>query len=77
MSSQPVVVENDSNNNNNASENWSAARLFQASYKDLGSPSAVEDRFYRHLLEHCQEIYRIASYRFNGHQNGTHKIITI
>ena len=29
---------------------WSAEKLSQASYKDLGSPSQVEERFYRHLL---------------------------
>lgn len=29
---------------------WSAKKLAQASYKDLGSPSVVEDRFYRHLM---------------------------
>jgi len=36
---------------------WTAERLFQASYKDLGSPAQVEDRFYRHLLssETCRE----------------------
>src|SRR3569623_2028382 len=29
---------------------WTAERLQQASYKDLGSPSQVEERFYHHLL---------------------------
>ena len=29
---------------------WTAERLQRASYKDLGSPSEVEDRFLRHLL---------------------------
>jgi DNA replicative helicase MCM subunit Mcm2 (Cdc46/Mcm family) len=29
---------------------WTAERLQQASYKDLGSPAAVENRFYQYLL---------------------------
>ena len=29
---------------------WTAERLHQASYKDLGSPAQVEERFYQHLL---------------------------
>ena len=29
---------------------WTAERLQRASYKDLGSPSEVEDRFLQHLL---------------------------
>lgn len=33
-----------------SAEPWTAQRLHQASYKDLGSPVEVEARFYRHLL---------------------------
>ena len=33
---------------------WTAERLWQASYKDLGSPAVVEERFLRHLLNNCQ-----------------------
>lgn len=33
---------------------WTAERLVRASYKDLGTPAQVEERFYRHLLEYSQ-----------------------
>ena len=38
-------------------QHWSAEQLAQASYKDLGSPSHVEHRFYQHLLlsETCRQ----------------------
>jgi DNA replicative helicase MCM subunit Mcm2 (Cdc46/Mcm family) len=36
-------------------EHWNAAKLLGASYKDLGSPGAVEDRFLRHLLRSCRD----------------------
>jgi DNA replicative helicase MCM subunit Mcm2 (Cdc46/Mcm family) len=32
------------------SDTWTAEKLQRASYKDLGSPSEVEDRFRKHLL---------------------------
>ena len=32
---------------------WTPERLIQASYKDLGSPAAVQDSFLQHLLQHC------------------------
>lgn len=35
-------------------EAWTAERLIRASYKDLGSPAQVEDRFFRHLLKSCR-----------------------
>ena len=34
-------------------DHWPAAKLVQASYRDLGSPQHVEDRFVRHLLGPC------------------------
>ena len=37
-----------------AHEVWTAERLVRASYKDLGTPAQVEERFYRHLLLHSQ-----------------------
>ena len=39
-------------------QGWSAAKLIQASYKDLGSPQQVEDRFVQHLQDHCQDAIR-------------------
>jgi DNA helicase MCM9 len=33
------------------SHEWTAERLVRASYKDLGSPAEVEERFFRHLLK--------------------------
>lgn len=39
----PGVLESES-------ETWTAEKLQRASYKDLGSPSEVEDRFMKHLL---------------------------
>jgi len=50
-------VENTPANNSNGDDNgghrsvWTAERLFRASYKDLGSPGEVTERFYRHLLQ--------------------------
>jgi len=35
-------------------EPWTAARLVRASYKDLGTPAHVEERFFHHLLQYCQ-----------------------
>jgi DNA helicase MCM9 len=35
-------------------ESWTAERLVRASYKDLGTPAQVEERFYRHLLQYSQ-----------------------
>lgn len=35
-------------------EEWSAERLIHASYKDLGTPAQVEERFFRHLLKCCR-----------------------
>ncbi|KAL3944000.1 MAG: hypothetical protein SGBAC_001910 [Bacillariaceae sp.] len=34
-------------------DGWTAEKLQRATYKDLGSPSQVEDRFLRHLLSPC------------------------
>lgn len=45
--------ENDDNNDShhhNDTQDWTAEKLQRASYKDLGSPSQVEDRFLQHLL---------------------------
>jgi hypothetical protein len=40
---------------------WSADRLQQASYRDLGSESEVEDRFYIHLLksDSCNDALKV------------------
>jgi DNA replicative helicase MCM subunit Mcm2 (Cdc46/Mcm family) len=40
---------------------WTAERLARASYKDLGSPAQVEERFLRHLLslESCQSALEV------------------
>lgn len=37
---------------------WTPERLIQASYKDLGSPAAVQDSFLQHLLQHCGTAVR-------------------
>lgn len=38
-------------------ESWSVERLLRSSYKDLGTPQEVQDRFLRHLLSlHKQEL---------------------
>jgi DNA helicase MCM9 len=45
-----------------AQRQWSAEQLVQASYKDLGSPAEVEERFYRHLVanETCRRsLYKL------------------
>jgi DNA replicative helicase MCM subunit Mcm2 (Cdc46/Mcm family) len=41
-------------------QGWTAERLSQASYKDLGSPESVEERFYLHLVTspQCVEALR-------------------
>lgn len=49
--------ENDTRNKNTPLS-WTAESLLQASYKDLGSPSAVQDCFLRHLLRHCRPSLR-------------------
>jgi DNA replicative helicase MCM subunit Mcm2 (Cdc46/Mcm family) len=43
-------------NNATAAQHWTAEKLQRASYKDLGSPTEVEDRFLQHLLsvESCR-----------------------
>ncbi len=38
---------------NESSQEWTAERLVRASYKDLGTPSQVEERFFHHLLKCC------------------------
>lgn len=41
---------------------WNAARLAQASYKDLGSPAHVEERFARHVRRHCKaDLHQLLS----------------
>ncbi len=42
---------------NDQNDDWPASKLSQASYKDLGSPAVVEDRFYRLLMqsEFCEK----------------------
>lgn len=42
---------------NEPNEEWPASKLSQASYKDLGSPLVVEDRFFQHLMqsEFCEK----------------------
>lgn len=45
------IIETESLSLETASSSWPATRLVQASYKDLGHPGQVEDRFVRHLLQ--------------------------
>lgn len=37
---------------------WTAERLCHASYRDLGSPAAVQGQFRQHLLTHCRGALR-------------------
>ena len=39
---------------NDQERHWTAEKLCRSSYKDLGNPDQVEDRFLRHLLGSCQ-----------------------
>lgn len=41
---------------------WPAERLVHASYKELGTPAEVEERFYRHLVRStrcCRSLFRL------------------
>lgn len=42
--------DDDSIQEDTSQQVWSAKKLVQASYKELGSPAVVEERFYRHLM---------------------------
>lgn len=55
MSDHQVSDEEDAANVDEAGGSWSAAKVAQASYKDLGSPAQVEERFCRHLLRHSRD----------------------
>jgi hypothetical protein len=45
-----MIVDEPTSSSTAASSVWTAERLQNASYRDLGSPDQVEERFCRHLL---------------------------
>jgi DNA replicative helicase MCM subunit Mcm2 (Cdc46/Mcm family) len=53
MSGSDSSQSDDHDENDNPTSQWNAARLHQSSYKDLGTPTQVEERFTRHLRQHC------------------------